>query len=763
MSEEIKTEMLELSIHIYTEETIDDFFKLLDNVDTKIAFDLETTGLDARKDDIVLASFCWDEEVHIIESDFNRIPEHKKYIYHNAKFDWQFMYQKYGLDLDIYSDTMVLWYNKDPANDVALEDVGETLGYPKASFKKVFGKKANFRDCLMFDRDRALQYAGNDVYVTLKAYKALEEYKQEPLYDVDMLLIKSVAMSELWGITLDIDYFDKQSIILDEQITALKEELIRELGQESNEKFNINSPEQLADALKIYGVPLTKKTGSKKGKAKKKEIEVKPEEQNDSKKSKKKAKPKEQFATGEDVLKKFEDSFPVVKKLLHYKALNKLKNSFFDALPELLDDKNMLHCSFKTCHTATGRFSSSDPNLQQLPNPDKSVKKTGINIRCGFIPRSGYYFLGADFNQIEFRIFASVCKDPNLLQSYAKGLDAHKLAASLVYNTPYTKITKEQRADVKSINFGIIYGKTAWGLADQLNISKEQAQSLMDTYFKRMPRAQQWINRVIKEAMQNGFVISKYGRKRYIDEINSADNYTQKSGERMAVNTSVQSSASDVMRIALVRLSQALEGRDVRMLLYIHDEFIFEVSEKENIKEICEIIRSAMVFDIEDYLPMAVEFEKGYTWGDLAEFDPFNESEKKINEAQEEIKVEIIDPVENEVLDELGAEIRVEEVEQDILYPSIFIKPSRAFSEDTEAKLYDILKEYKGSYYLYLCLDEDKTILVKNRVCRSNTFIDKLKGLFGDIEYKVFEKPAIEQESDIIEGLSKVFEKAEGR
>lgn len=434
-----------------------------------------------------------------------------------------------------------------------------------------------------------LQVYGQQACTVLRLHERLlfllRDHELEPLYrEVELPLITVLAEMERTGMAIDLSYLKRLRVSMDTQLSQITEELYRLAGT----TFNLNSPKQLAQILfERLGLPIIKRT-------------------------------KTGPSTDADVLQQLSHQHPLPRRLMEYRELSKLVSTYVDALPKLVDPSTgRIHTSLNQAATATGRLSSSDPNLQNIP-----VKtELGRQIRKAFVPGGRHgLFVAIDYSQIELRILAHLSKDPTLTEAFVQNLDIHRFTASLIYSLPETEVQPEQRHAMKAINYGILYGMSAHGLAKELGIPYEEAQSFIDAYFKRYPKVRGYLDGQIARAKASGYVQTLLGRRRYIPELRSADPMVRQFGERVAVNAPIQGSAADLMKRAMLEVSAQLRAHQLtsHMVLQIHDELLFDVPRDERqavIDLICPIMERVLPLDV----PLTVTVKVGPTWLDLTE------------------------------------------------------------------------------------------------------------------------------------------------
>lgn len=420
----------------------------------------------------------------------------------------------------------------------------------------------------------------------LVAYPELvKELENNSLYNVlketEMPLIRVLADMEIEGIKISPEYFSKYSLELESRI----DELTKKIYEEAEGEFNINSPKQLGEVLFInLNIPPVKKT-------------------------------KTGFSTDSEVLEKLaEQGYEIAKSILEFRKLSKLKSTYVDPLPKMVDENNRLHTTFNQTGTATGRLSSSDPNLQNIPVRTEE----GMKIRAGFIAKDGSVLLGIDYSQIELRVLAEISQDTNLIEAYSENLDLHSLTARKIFDlSEDALVTREQRDAAKTVNFSIIYGKTAFGLSQELKITPKEASDYITRYFEQYPAVKHLEKEIIEYAEEHGYVETYFKRKRIIEGINSKNRVIKNQAERMAVNTVIQGTAAEVLKKVMINLYDLLKDKeDIHMLLQVHDELIFEV-EKEKILEYKEKIEKIMRESIQfSKVKLEVNSSIGQNWAE---------------------------------------------------------------------------------------------------------------------------------------------------
>lgn len=569
-----------------------------------VSFDTETTGIDALNAELVGMSFSWEkgkgfyipvpenrEEAQKIIDKFQPFwdSEEIEKIGQNLKYDLKVL-SNYGVSVKgKLFDTMIAHYLINPDMRHNMDVLSETyLHYSPKSIEDLIGKKGknqkSMRDVPLED---IKEYAAEDADVTfqLKEHFApvLDNTDTRKLFDeIEIPLVPVLAAMETEGVRLDTDFLKSMSVDLENEIKTLEGKIYEAAG----EKFNLASPKQLGeilfDKLKIGGDKQKKtKTG--------------------------------QYATGEEVLSYLALSSPFVQDILDWRQLVKLQNTYVTALPTQVCNKTgRVHTDYMQAVAATGRLSSNNPNLQNIP----IRTERGRQIRKAFVPRDeNYTLLSADYSQIELRIIAALSGEENMIKSFQDGQDIHASTASKVFNVELSEVTREQRSHAKTVNFGIIYGVSAFGLSNQTSLTRAESKDLIDAYYKSYPKLRTYINDQIEIARENGFVQTISGRRRYLKDINSANAVVRGAAERNAVNAPIQGSAADIIKIAMINIHNKLasENWKSKMLLQVHDELVFDVhlSELEKIKPMIKHeMENAFKLDV----PLEVDMGTGSDW-----------------------------------------------------------------------------------------------------------------------------------------------------
>jgi DNA polymerase-1 len=411
-----------------------------------------------------------------------------------------------------------------------------------------------------------------------------DRLKKEDLYklarEIEMPLIPVLADMERKGVLINEKSLKEYAVVLKKQIIELESEIYNLAGTE----FNIDSPKQLGE---ILFVRLKLDDKAKKTKT-------------------------NQFVTNEEVLQRLSDKHPVIDRVLEYRGLKKLLSTYVEALPSLINERTgRIHTSYNQAIAATGRLSSNNPNLQNIPIRDES----GREIRKAFIPERGYVFLSADYSQIELRLMAHLSDDKGMKEDFLGGQDIHSATAAKIFGVRAEDVKREMRAKAKTANFGIIYGISAFGLSQRLNISRTEAKDLIDGYFESYPGVKKYMEKSIEKGRKNGYVTTMFGRKRYLRNIQSRNSLLRSNAERNAINAPIQGAAADIIKIAMINISNKLKESNLKasMILQVHDELIFEVAESDRNK-----VRDLVVNEMENAckldVPLVVEYGFGKNW-----------------------------------------------------------------------------------------------------------------------------------------------------
>lgn len=572
----------------------------------EVAFDTETTGLDSMDTSLIGMSFSFKEhqawfvpvpadfdQATAVVQLFKPLLEHPEItkIGHNIKFDWQVIRQ-YGVQIKgPFYDTMVAHYLIDANQRHKMDFLSETyLQYTPVPIEALIGK-AGRKQKSMSDvplKDLA-EYAAEDADVTYRFKKVfdplLEQKELTKLYrEVELPLVATLQDMEWEGVQVDAPFLADYSTQLGKELTEIRDKIYQMAGAE----FNLDSPKQMGeilfDRMKIpYAAPKTK-TG--------------------------------QYQTNEDTLSKLAEVHPIIDSIVNYRELAKLKSTYVDAIPELINAKTgRLHTTFNQTIAATGRLSSISPNLQNIPiRTDR-----GKEIRKAFIPRDqDHVILSADYSQIELRIIAAISQDNNMMEAFKRGEDIHTATASKVFNVESSQVNKEMRRRAKAVNFGIAYGQSAFGLSQTLNIPRGEAKEIIDNYFTQFPGIKQYMIDTVNFAKKNGYIQTLLGRRRYLPEINERNFTVRAQAERNAINSPIQGSAADMIKVAMVKIHDRLRKQSMRsvMTLQVHDELVFDVyrTEVEAIKPLIEHEMKEAIPGLS--VPILVEMGTGENWLD---------------------------------------------------------------------------------------------------------------------------------------------------
>ncbi len=504
---------------------------------------------------------------------------------HNIKYDL-IVLRNEGMNLEgIDFDTMLASYllNPNKTNHNLADTAMERLGIKKMSFKDVIGKgRKNFSEVPV---DAAAEYSGEDAAVTLRLKRYFEpEIEKGNLsrlfHEIEVPLIEVLADMEMAGIKIDLSLMNSFSKRLSAELTGVEKRIYFLAGEE----FNINSPKQLQEILfEKIGLKPAKKT-------------------------------KTGYSTNIDVLEQLAPAHELPREIIEYRGLSKLQNTYVDALPKLVNPKTgRLHTSFNQTITATGRLSSSDPNLQNIPIRGEWGKK----IREAFIAEKGNLLLSSDYSQIELRILAHLSNDVKLVDAFKNNGDIHTKTACELFGVDAGNVTDEMRRSAKTVNFGVIYGISPYGLSRQLGIAPEEARYYIDTYFARHSGVRNYIDRLIKEAAETGYVTTILGRKRAIPELRSANRNIRQLGERLAINSPVQGSAADIIKVSMLNIRKRLkkEKSETRMVLQVHDELLFELPEHER-DTISAMVKEEMENAVKLSVPLKADIGTGANWAE---------------------------------------------------------------------------------------------------------------------------------------------------
>ena len=620
---EVKNNNLKNEKH--TVVTKEDFENLIDNLKKQslFAIDTETTSVNALEADLVGISVAYNEsigaqngkvvlredegqtksfyipvfhkfgeqlEMDYVLDGFKPILEDKNIFktFQNAKYEINTL-RKYDIKIEgIIFDTMLASYVNDPSRKHGLKvQSAENLDYFMTEIDELIGKGKKQITMDDVDIEQASAYACDDAFVTLELTrfwdKKLDEEAKKLLYEIEVPTSLVLAEMEAQGVSLDTDYLYELSKELEINIKEIESKIYALAG----ETFNINSPKQLAGVLfeKMGIEHKTKKRGAQK------------------------------FSTDAKVLEELAKEHEIAKYILEYRQYAKIKSTYVDALPELISptDKK-IHTNYNQTIAVTGRLSSSNPNLQNIP----VRTQLGNRIRKAFVPedKNSQVLLSADYSQIELRLLAHCSQDENLINAFKSGEDIHAQTAAKIFDVPVNEVTKEQRSKAKAVNFGIVYGQTRYGLAAALNISNIEAQIFIDKYFETYPKVKLYMDNSIQSAYQYGYSRTIYGRKRYLlDELMSSNHNIKEFAQRAAINTPLQGAAADLIKLAMIELEKQLRKNNLKskIIMQVHDELILQTF-KEEFSVVKELVKSAMELNQPLAVPLVVDFASGSSW-----------------------------------------------------------------------------------------------------------------------------------------------------
>jgi len=568
----------------------------------QVCFDTETTSLDPLEANLVGLAFSWEahkgfyislpedqEETSEILSELKAFFQHEgiEKVGQNLKYDLKVLH-RYGIEVKgPCFDTMLAHYLINPDMRHNLSVLSETyLNYTPIAIETLIGKgkqKISMREVAL---DQQVAYAVEDADL---CFQLAQQFKTELVaagneslfVDMEAPLLRVLAGMELEGINLDVAFLNELSVTLDKDILQLEKDIYEAAG----ETFNIASPKQLGDILfgkmQLVEKPKKTKTG--------------------------------QYSTAEDVLSYLAKEHKIIADVLAYRGLAKLKSTYVDALPlQVSAQTGRVHTDYMQTVAATGRLSSNNPNLQNIP----IRTERGKQIRKAFIPRDQeHLLLAADYSQIELRIIAALSEEDNMIAAFKEGADIHAATAAKVFNVPLESVSREQRSHAKTVNFGIIYGVSAFGLSNQTDLSRAESKALIDTYYESYPKLKAYMNSQVNFARENGYVETVLGRRRYLKDINANNAIVRGAAERNAVNAPIQGSAADIIKLAMIAVQKALDDQKLRtkMLLQVHDELVFDVYKPE-LEQVKALVKSAMENAFTLTVPLDVELGVGENW-----------------------------------------------------------------------------------------------------------------------------------------------------
>ena len=568
-----------------------------------VCLDTETTSLNALEAELVGIAFSWEpskgfylpfpeerEKAKELIEELRPFFEDEKIekIGQNLKYDIKVL-AKYNIEIKgKLFDTMIAHYLINPDMRHNMDVLAETyLNYTPQPISELIGKKGkNQKSMRDVPVEEQTEYGVEDADITLQLKKFFEQELKEAetrkLFDeIEIPLVRVLAAMELEGIKLDENFLKSLSDALDSDIKELEQNIYKEAGEE----FKISSPKQLGiilfEKMELVKKPKKTKTG--------------------------------QYSTSEDVLSVLVKEHKIVEDVLMYRALVKLQNTYVDSLPNQVQKATgRIHTDYVQTIAATGRLSSNNPNLQNIP----IRTERGRQVRKAFVPRDeNHILLAADYSQIELRIIAALSEEDNMIKAFKEGKDIHASTAAQVFNVNIDEVTREQRSNAKTVNFGIIYGVSAFGLSNQTNLSRAEAKELIDTYYKTYPKLTGYIADQVAFARENGYVQTILGRRRYLKDINSQNAVVRGAAERNAVNAPIQGSAADIIKLAMIKIYRKLtEGRfKTKMLLQVHDELVFD-AHKDEVEEVKKMIQFEMENAYKLEVPLDVELGEGNNW-----------------------------------------------------------------------------------------------------------------------------------------------------
>ena len=593
---------------VFDETRFNEWVALLEKAEL-FAFDTETTSLNYMDAELVGVSFCIEPGkaayvpvAHdypdapnqlsrdmvlnalkpILEShDSIKVGQHIKYD-KNVLANYDITLNGIGFDTMLESYVLNSTAQRHDMDSLALA----YLGHKTIHFEEIAGKGAKQLTFNQIPLEEAGPYAAEDADITLRLHQAIweklsgiDELKRL-LIDIEVPLACVLSRMEQQGVLIDSQKLRQQSQDLATRIAELE----KEVHEEAGEPFNLGSTKQLQHILfEKMSLPVIKKT------------------------------PKGAPSTSEDVLQELALEYPLPQKIMEYRGLTKLKNTYTDKLPKMINHRTgRVHTSYHQAVTATGRLSSTDPNLQNIPIRNEE----GRRVRQAFVPREGNKIVAADYSQIELRIMAHLSGDKGLLDAFAHGKDIHKATAAEVFSVPLDDVTTEQRRSAKAINFGLIYGMSAFGLSKQLNIPRNEAQKYMDLYFERYPGVLEYMDSTRESAKEKGYVETVFGRRLYLPDIKASNGARRKGAERAAINAPMQGTAADIIKMAMIKVDDWIAknaSNDVTMMMQVHDELVFEIKEEkveEHVATITALMENAATLNV----PLVVEAGVGENW-----------------------------------------------------------------------------------------------------------------------------------------------------
>lgn len=572
---------------------------------SSVCFDTETTDINALHAELVGMSFSFEAR----EAYYVAVPQDKvvaqaivdefkpffgnaqiEKIAHNMKYDMQVL-TRYGVRLEgPLFDTMIAHYLIQPEAKQGMDFLAQYyLNYQPISIETLIGKKGKNQGNMGDLPPEAISdYACEDADITFQlkqlfAPQIEKDHLKELFWNMEMPLVRVLAEMEMEGVAIDVPHLKAYSVQLENETKGLEASIKELAGMD----FNVDSPKQLGDVLfehlKISSKAKKTKTG--------------------------------QYATSEDILQQHKNDHPIIEQILDYRQMKKLKSTYVDPLPTMLDPVDgRVHTSFMQTVTATGRLSSNNPNLQNIP----IRSERGKEIRKAFISRDkDHQLMAADYSQIELRIIAALANDENMIRAFREKVDIHKATAAKVFHVDLEEVTKDQRSAAKAVNFGIIYGQSAFGLSQNLGISRTEAKQIIDAYFAQYGTIKSYMDQAVQKAREEGFVETIMKRRRYLPDINSANAVVRGFAERNAINAPIQGSAADIVKLAMVAVHKAMKAAQVKskMILQVHDELVFDVH-KDEIELMQNLVKESMEKAVDLIVPMEVEIQVADNWLD---------------------------------------------------------------------------------------------------------------------------------------------------
>tara|TARA_Y100000766_G_scaffold116550_1_gene100222 strand:- start:8900 stop:11701 length:2802 start_codon:yes stop_codon:yes gene_type:complete len=567
---------------------------------TSFCFDTETTGLDSLTAEVVGLAFSWQAHtgyyVYINEGDEQRIMDMFKPVFANKSIQKVAQNIKYDINVVLkygvivkgpLFDTMLAHYLLQPDMKHNMDFLAETyLNYRPVSIEHLIGKKGkNQKSMREVEKLDIVKYAAEDADITwqlMEKFNPLLDQKdvRKLFEEIEMPLVTVLSKMENNGISLNSDTLKDYSIELEKEIDVLQKSVIEKAG----EVFNVSSPKQLGivlfENMKIDEKAKKTKSG--------------------------------QYSTSEETLQKLAGKHPIIDDILEFRQLKKLKSTYVDALPELVNENSgKIHTTYSQAVASTGRLASNNPNLQNIPIKTEKGRK----VRAAFIPSDGNELYAADYSQVELRLMAEMSGDKNMVEAFQKGHDIHTATAAKVFDVPMEDVDREMRNKAKMVNFGIIYGISAFGLSQRLNIKRKEAKELIDGYFSTYPGIKLFMDNAVDRAKENGYVQTIFKRKRFLKDINSKNAVVRGYAERNAINAPIQGSAADIIKVAMINIHKEMTAQNLKskMILQVHDELVFDVVPEEK-DLVAKLAKYEMENAVKTEVPLEVEGAYGLNW-----------------------------------------------------------------------------------------------------------------------------------------------------